>query len=271
MICGTVCFRASKALAERHGFPPRFPRVEDAIGLVSGRLSNPDYYSVLAEIDGRVAGCNFLDERAAIAAAGPLCIDPAARDGGIGRLLMQDVLDRAEKMEFPGVRMVQEAYGGASLSLCAELGFAAREPLALMQGAPPAAKVPDCAVRPAALEDLEACNRVSIHLHGHHRGAELSEAIQAGTATLVERAGRITGYATALALSGHALGETNADLKALIAAAAECAGPGFLLPTRNGELLRWCLENGLSEAAPLTLMSRGQYDEPQGAFLPSFH
>jgi len=58
-------------------------------------------------------------------------------------------------------------------------------------------------------------------------------------------------------------------LQALIGAAESFSGPGFLLPTRNGELLRWCLSNGLRIVQPLTLMSRGIYQEPRGAFLPS--
>ena len=271
MTCGTLCFRASRARTERHGFPPAFPRVETAIGLVSGLLSNPGYYSVIAELDGRTAGCSFLDERSPdTAAAGPVGIDPDAQDGGIGRLLMKDVLGRAEKMGFPGVRLVQEAYDGEALSLFAEFGFEALEPLALMQGARAAAQVPGRAVRPAALGDLEACGQVSAQVHGHPLRGELIDAMQAGTATLVERGGRITGYATAPGPFGHALGETNEDVKALIASAAECAAPGFLLPTLNGALLRWCRENGFREAAPYTLMSRGEYGEPRGAFLPAF-
>jgi len=55
----------------------------------------------------------------------------------------------------------------------------------------------------------------------------------------------------------------------LIGSASEFSGPGFLLPTRNGDLMRWCLENGLRVIQPLTLMSRGVYQEPRGAFLPS--
>ena len=68
---------------------------------------------------------------------------------------------------------------------------------------------------------------------------------------------------------GHAVGETNDDLKALIGAANGFEGPGFLLPTRNGELLRWCLETGLRVVQPMTLMTIGLYNEPAGAFLPS--
>ena len=36
-------------------------------------------------------------------------------------------------------------------------------------------------------------------------------------------------------------GERSDDLKALIAAAPAFGGPGFLVPTRHFELLRWCL------------------------------
>jgi hypothetical protein len=65
------------------------------------------------------------------------------------------------------------------------------------------------------------------------------------------------------------VGETNDDLKALIGAADGFAGPGFLLPTRNAELFRWCLRNGLRVVQPMTLMSLGLYNAPAGAFLPS--
>ena len=75
--------------------------------------------------------------------------------------------------------------------------------------------------------------------------------------------------ATAVAFFGHAVGETNEELKALIGAARAFPGPGFLLPTRNGELFRWCLEHGLRVVQPMTLMSVGLYNEPAGAFLPS--
>jgi hypothetical protein len=58
-------------------------------------------------------------------------------------------------------------------------------------------------------------------------------------------------------------------LKALIGAAAGFPDPGFLLPIRNGELFRWCLEHGLRVVQTNTLMSYGLYNMPRGAFLPS--
>ncbi len=100
----------------------------------------------------------------------------------------------------------------------------------------------------------------------------LLDAIEQGTATVVERENRISGYATLIGFSGHAVGESDSDLKALIGAAPEFTGiAGFLLPARNGELFRWCLQHGLKVVLPLTLMSLGLYNEPAGSFLPSIY
>jgi hypothetical protein len=85
----------------------------------------------------------------------------------------------------------------------------------------------------------------------------------------VERAGRITGYATPIAFFGHAVAETNDDLVSLIAAAESFPGPGFLVPTRNAELVRWCLKSGLRITQTMTLMTMGLYNQPGGAWLPS--
>ena len=112
-------------------------------------------------------------------------------------------------------------------------------------------------------------NRVCRQIHGHDRGGELLDAISQGTATLVEHGGRVTGYATVIGFFGHAVGESNKELEALIGAATTFPGPGFLLPTRNTDLFRWCLQHGLRVTQPMTLMSLGLYNNPAGAFLPS--
>ena len=267
--CGTICYQAFKAIAEAHNFAPDIPSVEPAIGLINSLLSHPGFYSIVAELDGKIVGSNFLDERGTIAGLGPITVDPTVQNRRIGRQLMEKVHERVVEQKLAGVRLVQAGYHTRSLSLYAKLGYEAREPLACIQGPALNVIVADCAVRTAVDSDVEACNRVCQNVHGHNRGRELSDAIAAGTATVVEREGRVTGYATVIGFFGHAVGETNRDLKALIGAAKEFAGPGFLLPIRNGEVFRWCLEQGLRVTQPLTLMSKGSYDEPAGAFLPS--
>jgi hypothetical protein len=152
--------------------------------------------------------------------------------------------------------------------LYATLGFDVREPLSRMQGQIHQRHVPGCFVRPGQPADADACNALSRAVHGFDRARVLSEAIKRSTAIIVEREGRITGYASSLAF-GHATSETNLDLQALIASAGSLASPGILVPSRNTDLLRWCIANGLRLVQPMTLMSTGSYHDPAGAWLPS--
>jgi predicted N-acetyltransferase YhbS len=268
-VCGEISFRAFSAISRAHGFPPDFPTVEIATGPVAALFSAPGFYCVVAESNGRIVGSNCLDERSVISGVGPVSVDPEVQNRGVGRMLMQAVIDRANERGAVGIRLVQAAFHNRSLSLYSGLGFDIREPLSCMQGRTAQRNIPGCAVRAATAADLDACNALSRQTHGFDRGAELAQAIQQGTATVVERSGRITGYASDLAFFGHATAETNPDLQALIASAESFGGPGILVPTRNNALFRWCLSNGLRVVQPMTLMSAGLYNEPAGAWLPS--
>jgi GNAT superfamily N-acetyltransferase len=267
--CGTICYEAFNRIADQHNFPHDFPNSEAAIGLLTELLSRGDIYSVVAEVDDRVVGSNFLWESAAVAGVGPITVDPNVQNVAVGRQLMERVMRRAKDHSFAGVRLVQAAYHNRSLSLYTKLGFDTREPLSTIQGPAVGLTVQGYDVRPAKESDLSSCNKLSFKVHGLERGAELLDAIKQGTATVVEHDGRITGYASLVGFFGHAVGESNEDLKALIGAAPAFPGPGFLLPTRNSDLLRWCLEKGLRVVQPMTLMSTGLYNEPAGVFLPS--
>jgi GNAT superfamily N-acetyltransferase len=267
--CGRICYEAFASVATDHGFPPDFPSEEVAIEVLCGLLSHRRFYSVVAERDGRVVGSNFLDERCRIAGVGPITIDPGAQNTGIGRRLMLAVLERASERAVPGVRLLQASYHARSLSLYAKLGFVVREAVATLQGPQIAADVPGYAVRAATGDDLSACDRVCSLVHGHDRSGEVRDAIRQGQAKVVEHDGKITGYTTGIAFFAHTVGETNEELKALIGAASEFGGPGFLLPVRNAELFRWCLEHGLRVVQVMTLMTIGLYSEPTGAYLPS--
>ena len=271
--CTSIFYAAFKANAERHNFPNEIAPPDDrTVSNWSKRISHPGYYGVVAELDGRIVGSNFLDERDPIAGVGPLTVDPSVQDNRIGWRLMEAVLARSVEKRHPGIRLVQAAYNRRSLVLYTKLGFEVREPLVSMQGPPLHLQIPGHTVRPATSADLYLCNQLCKRVHGHERGAVLLDAIEQGIATVVEREGRITGYATMIGFAGHAVGEGNSDLKALIGAAPEFTGiAGFLVPTRNGELFRWCLQNGLKVVLPLTLMSLGLYNEPAGSFLPSIY
>jgi len=266
---GRICHEAFTAIAAQHNFPPPSHDPGIAIGRLSQMCANPGFYGVVAEFNGTIVGSNFLDERSAIIGLGPITVDPTVQNRSVGTALMAHVLDRTARNNAPGVRLVQAGYHNRSLCLYTRLGFAVREALVVLQGAPPAIRLAGCAVRKAVAGDAEACDRLCRAVHGHDRGGALRDAVNLGTASVVERHGRIAGYATEIAFSGHAVAETNDDLKALIGAAPAFGGPGFLLPSRNTELFQWCLAHGLRMVQPMTLMTIGLYNEPRGAYLPS--
>jgi predicted N-acetyltransferase YhbS len=267
--CGRICHAAFTAIATEHGFPSDIPSPDAGLGLVTMLLSHPGFYSVVAEREGEIVGSNFLDKRSPIAGVGPVTVDPAVQNRGLGRLLMHDVLDRAGERGFAGVRLLQAAYHNRSLSLYAQLGFEVRDVLACMQGPPIGAEIPGYRVRPATDADLVVCNAVCLRVHGHERGGELRDSISQRSAVVVEHGDRTTGYATATGFFGHAVGETTEDVMALIGGATAFEGPGILVPVRNSALFLWCLQNGLRVVFLMTLMTVGLYNEPAGAYLPS--
>ncbi|MEV5316714.1 GNAT family N-acetyltransferase [Streptomyces sp. NPDC052687] len=267
--CGRICFEAFAGIAREHGFPPDIPSLEAGLALIEGALTHPGFYSVVAELDGRVVGSNFLDERSPVVGVGPVTIDPVVQNRGVGRLLMRDVMRRAAERGAPGIRLLQSGYHNRSFSLYVSLGFAFRETVACVQGEALRREVPGTGVREAVDADLAACNELCRRVHGVDRGGEVADALKQGTARVVEREGRVTGYATDLAFFAHAVAETTLDLRALIASAPAFGGPGILVPARDSALLQWCLAGGLRVVQLLSLMTIGLYNEPDGAYLPS--
>ena len=268
-VAGQICYDAFTTINTTHNFPADFPSPEVCVGILTMMFSSPNFYAVVAESEGRVVGSNVLYEGSIIHGVGPITIDPTVQNLGVGRKLMQAAMDRALEQNAAGVRLVQAAFHNRSLSLYTSLGFDIREPLSCLQGRTLERTIPGCTVRPATPNDEYACNALAHRVHGFARSIELAQAIEHGTAQVVERGGRITAYTTHLAFFGHTTAETNADLQALIASAESFAGPGILVPSRNSVLLRWCLANGLRVVQPMTLMTTGLYNDPAGAWLPS--
>jgi GNAT superfamily N-acetyltransferase len=265
--CGRIFYDAFAAIANRHAFTVEPDSPEFTAFHARLMLSLEGIVGVVAEREGTVIGAAFADARGPVAGIGPVSVDPAHQDNGTGRRLMEALLERTRSAA--GVRLIQTAYHARSLALYARLGFVVREPLSVLQGAPLRRSVPGLGVRPARPDDVPACDALCRRVHGHDRSGELRGAIAAGTAQVVERPDRISGYATGVGYGWHAVAEGNEDLQALIASAESFIGLGILVPSRNAALLSWCLDNGLRLVQQSTLMTMGLYNEPQGAWLPS--
>ena len=271
----TLIFDAFASIHDRHSFPRDFPSLEMAQQLAAAWTSHPKVWGVLAEREGSVVGCNFLDQRNRVPGVGPICIDPAAQGSGVGKRLMQAVIEHGQKGGASSIRLVQDAFNTVSLSLYTALGFDPIEPLALMQGkiAPASASSSGATARPMTESDFAACADLCRRVHGFDRAGEFHDAIQQFGPFVLERSGRIVAYATAPTfwIMNHAVAETEQDLIDLLAgASAENDQPiSLLVPIRQASLFRWCLARGLRMVKPMTLMALGDYQPPRGAWFPS--
>lgn len=270
-VCGRIIYEAFKSIGERHNFRPDFPSVDAGAQFANLLINEPESFGVVAESEGRVVGSNFLSEWDEIRAVGPITIDPERQARGVGRRLMETVIERGRSGR--GVRLVQDSFNSASLSLYASLGFDVKEPLALVEGAVEAGAPEGYEVRSMTDEDLEEVAELCRSVHGVTRTGELKSLSPALNPFVALRDGRLTAYTTAPNFwpLNHAVAETDEDLQALLAGASAATRQplSFLLPTRQASLFRWCLSEGMRVVKTMTLMSMGEYAEPRGSFLPS--
>ena len=268
--CGRIIYEAFKGIGERHNFRPDFPSADAGTQFADLLIKDPAVFGVVAESGGRVIGSNFLSEWDAIRGLGPITIDPRLQARGVGRLLMEAAIERGRGAA--GVRLVQDSFNTGSLSLYASLGFEVREPLALIEGMVGGEPPAGFEVRPMREEDEGAVAELCRRVHGFDRNGELKSLAPALTPFVALREGRLTAYTSAPGFwsLNHAVAETEEDMRALLTGAAAAAGRlSFLLPTRQAGLFRWLLSQRMRVVKTMTLMTTGDYREPQGSFLPS--
>ena len=271
--CARIAYEAFGGLHDYHRFPRDFPTLEAAVQLTSNFIAHPTIWGVVAEAEGRIVGSNFLDERGSITGVGPVTVDPKAQGYGVGRRLMEAVMERGAGAR--GIRLFQDSFNMQTLSLYASLGFEVKEQAVVMTGTPRSGPPAGIEVRPLEEGDLDQCESLCLTVHGFERTNELRDAIQIPvfSPSVAVRDGRITAYATTLTFfpAAYAVAETEDDMRAVITGslAAGDEPASFLLPTRQAALFRWCLSEGLRGVKPMTYMSIGEYREPDGRWIPS--
>jgi GNAT superfamily N-acetyltransferase len=268
--CAQILFDAFAGIHDHHRFPRDFPVLDAAVGMMAMWVPHPAVWGVVAEIDGRIVGSNFLDERDPIRGVGPITVAPDGQNSGVGRKLMEAVIERGEGA--PGIRLMQDAFNMRSLSLYESLGFDVMEPAAVMTGKPRSGLPLGVDVRPLEEDDLDECEALCKKVHGFERTNDLRDSIQAFAPYVAVRDGRIAAYASTVTFwpFNHGVAESEDDMRALLqgAAAAVEEPLALLVPLRSG-LFRWGLEEGLRLVKPMNLMAVGEYHEPRGSWFPS--
>lgn len=105
--CGAVIYKAFAAFAAQTGFPPSFPSIEAATAIARSLTEDHTVFGVAAEQNGRLIGSNFLTMGDRICGVGPVTVLPTAQGSGIGRQLMEAILERGKAAE--GIRLVQDS------------------------------------------------------------------------------------------------------------------------------------------------------------------
>lgn len=267
---GRICFEAFKEVGEGHGFAPDFPTIELARQVLGMMVQRDDFYGVVALRDGRPVGSNFLSLMDPVAGLGPITIDCSCQGQGIGRALMQDVIDYARRKGIEQVRLFQDSFNVASLSLYASLGFDVKEAAAFMQAAPAAEA--DHSVRSVTEADLPGIEELSKRIYKNSRRNEVAAAAPYGFAAFLrEHQGRVTGYLIP-GIFGHGIAETEGDALALIGEAARRLPPPFarfFCPLSESDFYRKALQAGCRAIKVMNYMTLGPYQHPDEVWMPS--
>src|ERR671915_899029 len=91
-----IVYEAFAGIHDHHRVERDFPTLAAAVELTTNFIAHPSIHGVVAEIDGRVVGSSFLDERGPVRGVGPITISPEGQGAGVGRKLMQAVIERGE-------------------------------------------------------------------------------------------------------------------------------------------------------------------------------
>ncbi|WP_262503527.1 GNAT family N-acetyltransferase [Sphingobium xenophagum] len=219
-------------------------------------------HGLLAEADGAiVASILWWPYGDAFATCGIIIVSPAMQGRGLGRTLMEQMLDATGDRALllnstvEGHRLY-ESFGFH------DVGTVHQHQARLPDSVPP---LPDSAVRTAQASDLPAIVRLDEQAFGAARTRLIEAFSRIGTAAVIERDGVITGFAMCRRFGfGQAVGPvvaaTAGDARQLIHHfMAEHAGT-FLRIDISGDsgLGDWLTTNGLPEVGHVTTMIRGQ-------------
>ncbi len=272
---GAMVYESFREIAERHNFTPAFATPQLAqlvIRLLAQTEGNESY--LLVE-DGQPLACNFGDERDEVVGIGPVAVAVDQQGRGLGRQVMEALVERSERNGFTSLRLVQSAYNMQSFALYHSLGFEVQSMFAIAKGRPSADDQPADHVRDYTAADLDACDALHRDVMGFGRRHDLELFATFAPPVVVERGGQIAGYLTRFpgeeAFVMHGVARDEGALRDLIIGTGN-AEEGTLtlqLPCGQAETLRWAMAGGFRISELGSYMVRGDYQQPMGAWIPS--
>lgn len=264
------------------GLPPEWPNLEFCEGIVGSLIQNPGFYAIVAEDhEGRIIGSNFLEKHDDITAPGPISVDNKTQNGGVGRALMQEVIDYSYSIEKKEIRLVQVSNNTKSYALYASMGFEPRETMTAIVGYvdPNGSYINnEWVVRDMEERDAKACDELFKSTNQFSRFNDIAGSMHLMTPhqpyVITNSTGKLLGYTTGLFLLGHTICESQDVFKALISsisnsmkknAVPRMPPPIFHLTARlYPGILQWSLkEANLKILRQEVMLTMGRYCDPQ--------
>ncbi len=274
-VVGTMVYESFREIAERHNFAPGFATPQFAQLVVRLLAQTEGNESYLLVEDGRPLACSFGDERDEVVGIGPVAVAVGQQGRGLGRQVMEALVEHAERDGFRSLRLLQAAYNVQSFALYHRLGFDVRSMLALVKGRPPADEQPVDDVRDYTLADLDACDALHRDVMGYGRRNDLEIFATFAPPVVVERDGQVAGYLTRF-LGGetfvmHGIARDERALRDLIIGTGGASEGDLVvqIPCGQAETLRWAMASGFRLMELGSYMVRGDYQQPLGAWIPS--
>jgi ribosomal protein S18 acetylase RimI-like enzyme len=268
---GDVNFLAFYQTALSHGVPPVVTTPGESRRYIRYLLDFDPFGGVVAEEDGDLVAVAWLHARGAVATIGPLAVDPRVQGRGIGRRVLERLIEVAGK-GVPQIRLVQESYNVASLGLYLRAGFRVVTPLLDLQlpaGSPGVSPrvPPGLAIRPASTEDRTRLVARDARAFGATRAQSVDLYLGRGRVMVVEEGQSLTGYAMGMGFEATAfLGSASADdpdvlLALLGTVASDLAAHGHavrtLVPATDRRLVDGLLGLGFRVFRACQYMVRG--------------
>jgi len=288
---GELIYCSINAWYRNHGCPPIFqggPRVAEVFYDVYEDL-DPGF-NVVAENPetGRLMGSCFYHPREHHVSLGIMTVHPNYAGMGVGRALLQHIMDFTDAGGYPALRLTQSAINVDSFSLYNKAGFVPRYAYQDMLVAVPAAGMPsqspgDKRVRDATLADAPAMAALERDVSGITREQDYRYCIENRlgfwhVSVLENPAGGLDGYLVssahpAMNMIGPGVARSEADAAQLVHRELDQhrgRSPVVVVPVEKERLVRQIYDWGGRNCEMHFCQVRGAMQPFRGVNLPSF-
>lgn len=275
----------------QHGYPPIFrgsPKVTEVFYDVYNDLTPGCNVVAVNPENGRLMGSCFYHPRPEHVSLGIMNVHPNYYGSGVGRKLLQHIIDFTEETPHRTLRLTQSAINIDSFSLYSRAGFVPRYayqdmfiavPEGGLQDRPPRA----AEVRPAMLDDIPAMAALERHVSGITRELDYRYCIENRRgfwhAKVIEgKRGELDGFMIssghpAMNLLGPSVARTEEAAAALIFSAYNLYPgrmPVCLIPMDKERLVRQMYAWGAKNCEMHFCQVRGKFQPFAGVNMPTF-